>query len=80
MAQEDEDGLLFNFNDLTREDSTYPGGRYLETPVPQGLQLDLDFNLAVNWPCAYTSFATCPFPPLENRLPVRIEAGEKRFH
>lgn len=80
MAQEDEDGLLFNFTDLTREDSTYPGGRYLETPVPQGLQLDLDFNLAVNWPCAYTSFATCPFPPLENRLPVRIEAGEKRFH
>ncbi len=80
MAQEDEDGLLFNFTDLTREDSTYPGGRYLETPVPVGQRLVLDFNLAVNWPCAYTSFATCPFPPPENRLPVRVEAGEKRFH
>jgi len=36
----------------------------------------LDFNRAVNLPCAYTEFATCPLPPPENRLPVAVEAGE----
>ncbi len=34
-----------------------------------------DYN-AVNPPCAFTPFATCPLPPSQNRLPVRIEAGE----
>ena len=37
----------------------------------------LDFNRAVNLPCAYTDLATCPLPPAENQLPVAIEAGEK---
>ena len=37
----------------------------------------LDFNRAVNLPCAYTELATCPLPPAENRLPVAVEAGEK---
>ena len=37
----------------------------------------LDFNHAVNLPCAYTEFATCPLPPAGNRLPVAVEAGEK---
>jgi uncharacterized protein (DUF1684 family) len=37
----------------------------------------VDFNRAVNLPCAYTDLATCPLPPPENRLPVAIEAGEK---
>ena len=36
----------------------------------------LDFNRASNLPCAYTPMATCPLPPLENRLRVAIEAGE----
>ena len=80
LAEEDDDSLLLSFTDLTRLDATYPGGRYLLIPAPQGETCVLDFNLAVNWPCAYTDFATCPVPPLENRLPVRIEAGEKRFH
>jgi uncharacterized protein (DUF1684 family) len=39
----------------------------------------LDFNLAKNWPCAYTPHATCPLPPFENHLKVRIDAGEKRY-
>ncbi len=37
----------------------------------------LDFNRAVNLPCAYTEFATCPLPPAGNRLAVAVEAGEK---
>ena len=39
--------------------------------------MTLDFNRAVNLPCAYTDFATCPLPPAENRLPVAVEAGER---
>lgn len=80
IAEDDEDGLLFNFTDLTRSDSTYPGGRYVLAPYPKNDRVAIDFNLARNWPCAYTSFATCPLPPAQNHLKVRIEAGEKRYH
>jgi uncharacterized protein (DUF1684 family) len=74
------EGLLLNFTDLSKIDTTYPGGRYLELPYPAGDEITLDFNQAANWPCAFTSFATCPLPPFENRLSVRIDAGEKRYH
>ena len=80
IAEEDEDGLLFNFTDLTRADSTYPGGRYMLAEQPLEGTVLLDFNLTRNWPCAYTPFATCPLPPAENHLKVRIEAGEMRYH
>ena len=28
-------------------------------------------------PCAFTPYVTCPLPPKENILPIRITAGEK---
>ena len=80
LAEENGEDLLFSFTDATREDVSYPGGRYLECKKPKSQNLALDFNLARNWPCAYTDFATCPLPPAENRLPLRVEAGEKRYH
>lgn len=80
IAEDAEDELLFSFTDKTREDTTYPGGRFITVPKSENDRLTLDFNLAVNWPCAYTSYATCPLPPFENRLQVRIEAGELRYH
>jgi len=80
LAADDDGDLLFDFRDETRRDSTYPGGRRLTASKPSGLTLTLDFNLALNWPCAYTAFATCPLPPFENRLAVRIEAGEMCYH
>ena len=46
--------------------------------MPKDGQVVLDFNKAYSPPCAFTSFATCPLPPRQNRLAVRIEAGEKR--
>jgi uncharacterized protein (DUF1684 family) len=79
-AEDAGDELLFNFSDLTRVDATYQAGRWITVPVPQGDTLVLDFNQALNWPCAYTSYATCPLPPRQNALPVRMEAGELRFH
>jgi uncharacterized protein (DUF1684 family) len=42
-------------------------------------KLILDFNRLENPPCAYTPYATCPLPPERNRLPVALQAGEKRY-
>ncbi len=76
--------LFFILSDQTLKDATYIGGRILHAPFPdQGLgkpgKLILDFNRLENPACAYTTFATCPLPPERNRLPVVIEAGEKRY-
>lgn len=75
-----EDYLFFSFKDDTSGDETYVGGRYLVTDLPKGDKAILDFNLAYNPPCAYTSFATCPLPSPENFLNVPIRAGEKAYH
>lgn len=71
--------LFFNFRDLTNSDTTYGAGRFLYADVPVNGKVTLDFNQATNPYCAYTRYATCPLPPLQNQLPIRIEAGEKRF-
>lgn len=71
--------LFFNFRDLTNGDTTYSAGRFLYADVPVSEKVTLDFNQATNPYCAYTPYATCPLPPPQNRLPVRIEAGEMRF-
>ncbi|MGD0627712.1 MAG: DUF1684 domain-containing protein [Terracidiphilus sp.] len=76
--------LLFILSDETGKLATYAGGRYLHAPFPDhGLgkpgKLILDFNRMENPACAYTPYATCPQPPEKNRLPVAIEAGEKRY-
>lgn len=78
-AEQSGDELLFNFKDETNGDTTYDAGRRFYLPPPQGDEIVLDFNLTDNWPCAYTAFATCPIPPRENKLKVRVEAGEKKF-
>jgi uncharacterized protein (DUF1684 family) len=66
------------FTDQTSGHTTYAASRMLaiSAPEPDG-SVFLDFNRAVNLPCAYTDLATCPLPPAENRLPVAIEAGEQ---
>jgi uncharacterized protein (DUF1684 family) len=71
--------LWFIFRDLTTGAETDPAARFLYTPLPVNGKLTLDFNRAQNPPCAYNAFATCPLPPQENRLPVRVEAGEKNY-
>lgn len=74
-----EDGaLFFVFGDPTNRDTSYPAGRFLTAAPPKEGHVVLDFNRAYNPPCAFTSFATCPLPSKGNRLPVRVEAGEKR--
>ncbi len=70
--------LIALFTDATSGVTTYAANRVLsfDPPAADG-SVVLDFNRAVNLPCAYTDLATCPLPPTENRLTVAIEAGEK---
>jgi uncharacterized protein (DUF1684 family) len=66
------------FTDQTSGRTTYAANRSLSVGAPDADgNVTLDFNRAVNLPCAYTDLATCPLPPAENRLPVAIEAGEQ---
>jgi uncharacterized protein (DUF1684 family) len=70
--------LFLIFTDSTSRVTTYQSGRYLHAPLPKDGTVILDFNKAYSPPCAFNEFATCPLPPKQNRLPVPIEAGEKR--
>lgn len=75
-----EDGeLFFVFRDQTSGRETYGSGRFLHAAMPKDGKVILDFNKAYNPPCAFTPYATCPLPPRQNRLPVRIEAGELTY-
>ncbi len=69
--------LAFVFRDRTAGVETYGAGRFLDADAPREGRLVLDFNRAVNPPCAFTPFATCPLPRPENVLPVRVTAGER---
>ena len=73
------DYLFLPFTDLTSGDGSYGGGRFLDAYIPEGDILIIDFNKAYNPYCAYNSKYSCPIPPEENDLPVRIEAGVKDF-
>jgi len=78
LEEPDAKELFFIFKDMTAGNDTYPAGRFLYAEMPKAGQVVLDFNKAYSPPCAFTSFATCPLPPRQNRLDVRIEAGEKK--
>lgn len=69
--------LFIPFRDGTRVIETYGGGRYLDLTIPEGDTVLIDFNLAYNPYCAYSSRYSCPIPPVVNDLRVRITAGEK---
>lgn len=76
-SSDPEKYLFFNFRDATSGHTTYPPGRFLTTEGVREEQVVLDFNQAISPPCAFTAFATCPLAPVENRLSIAIEAGEK---
>jgi len=78
-ALDDDGGLFIIFSDATAGDTTYKPGRFLyveEKPLPN-TRFTLDLNRAYNPPCAFSEFTTCPLPPKQNQLKVKIEAGEK---
>lgn len=70
--------LLVLFLDATSGVTTYAANRSLAVAAPTADgAVVLDFTRAVNLPCAYTDFATCPLPPAGNRLPFAVTAGER---
>lgn len=71
---------FLNFSDETSGRETYGAGRYLvlEAPNAKG-QTFIDFNKAYNPPCAFSPYATCPLPPKQNHLSIKITAGEKNY-
>ncbi|MEO8097364.1 MAG: DUF1684 domain-containing protein [Acidobacteriota bacterium] len=76
---EDEE-LFLVLRDATSGKTTYAASRFLYTKLPdkEG-HTRLDFNKAYNPPCVFTPYATCPLPPMQNRLTSSIEAGEKIY-
>lgn len=70
-------GLFFNFRDKTCGKESYGAGRFLMAGAPVDGKVTIDFNKAVNPPCAFTIYATCPVAPLQNHLQIAIPAGEK---
>jgi uncharacterized protein len=71
--------LFFVFADETNRTETYGAGRFLYADPAKDGTVILDFNRAYNPPCAFSAFATCPLPPKQNRLKLRVDAGEKRL-
>lgn len=82
LPGDENDGCLWLiFGDATNGTDTYGGGRFLYSePVGEDGSLVVDFNLAYNPPCVFSSYATCPLPPPQNKLALRIEAGERAWH
>ncbi|MGK9368254.1 DUF1684 domain-containing protein [Melioribacter sp. Ez-97] len=72
--------LFIVFADKTSGVETYGAGRFLYTDKPDsGGTVIIDFNMAYNPPCAFTRYATCPLPPKQNYLKLKITAGEKNY-
>lgn len=80
IARPDDEQLFVIFADQTNGEETYGAGRflYVDRPDKDG-KVIIDFNKAHNPPCAFTPYATCPLPPEQNRLPLKVTAGEKTY-
>jgi hypothetical protein len=73
----DGESLFVPFLDATSGRETYGAGRYLDLEPEEDGSYTLDFNLAYHPSCVYDPKYSCPLTPAENRLPVKIEAGER---
>lgn len=70
------------FTDITTNDATYGVGRYLDfekSDDPEHIY-QIDFNLAYNPYCAYSSNYSCTVPLKEDFINIAVKAGEKKFH
>ncbi|MBN4058012.1 DUF1684 domain-containing protein [Olleya sp. AH-315-K02] len=74
-----EGALFVPFTDQTSGEETYGGGRYIVLDIPNGNELDIDFNMAFNPFCVYNPEHSCPIPPSENHLSVKIPVGELMY-
>ncbi len=77
LDEGDPTSLFVPFLDATSGTETYGAGRYLDLEPEEDGTYILDFNLAYHPSCVYDPIYSCPLTPAENRLPVRVEAGER---
>jgi len=75
----DEPWLFLPFYDETSAAESYGGGRFLNVEYGGEKEIYIDFNMAYNPYCAYTDTYRCPIPPAENRITVRVTAGERNY-
>lgn len=79
-ALEGGDSYFIVFADETSGNETYGGGRFIYVPKADSSgKIFIDFNKAFNPPCVFTKYATCPLPPKQNFLKLKITAGEKNY-
>jgi uncharacterized protein (DUF1684 family) len=71
--------LYFVFKDASSGQETYEAARFLYSDLRDDGTTVLDFNQAYNPPCAFNPFTTCPIPLPENRLQVKVLAGERAY-
>ncbi len=82
VANPDDKELFIIMKDQTAGKGTYNSGRFMTVEWPESVRKDggtvtVDFNKAYNPPCAFSEFTTCPLPPKQNQLKLKLEAGEK---
>ena len=73
------DYLFIPFTDETNGKESYEVGRYLELRIPEGNEVELDFNKCYNPYCSYSPNYSCPIPPAANDLATWVSAGEKKY-
>jgi uncharacterized protein (DUF1684 family) len=71
--------LYIVFKDASSGSETYGAARFLYADLRPDDTAVLDFNQAYNPPCAFNPYTTCPIPLAENRLPVKVLAGERAY-
>lgn len=78
---DEESTFMLPFRDQTNGKETYGGGRYINIPKDAlvGNKIEIDFNNAHNFYCAYNESFICPIPPKENKINAEVKAGEKTY-
>ena len=77
LEGENKGDLFFCFLDKTNNNSTYPGGRYIDIEFENAKRIELDFNKSYNPYCVYNEEFSCPIPSKRNYIDMEIRAGEK---
>jgi uncharacterized protein len=82
LGEPTDKDLFVILKDDTAGKETYGSGRFLAVEWPKeirakGGDVMIDFNKTYNPPCAFSDYTTCPLPPKQNVLTLRLEAGEK---
>ncbi len=70
------------FTDKTTGGDTYGVGRYIDFDInpDSNYVYTIDFNLAYNPYCAYSSKYSCAIPTKDDYIDLAVTGGEKKFH